>query len=138
MPRPSISKTTRLRVIQEAGNRCAVCGQSSPVVLSHIVSFVDGGESTEKNLIALCPNCHARADAGDISAAELRASKEHPWAFRTKSATPEKEKTVTVRLTIDGDVEFLDQAAQERLIKAIALFLGTGVTNVKIHGVKQG
>jgi hypothetical protein len=138
MPRNPISKSTRLRIIEEAGSRCAVCGHGSPVVLSHIVAFPDGGESTDENLIALCPNCHARADMGEIGLSELREYKKHPWVTRAKEMKSEEKHSVQVQITIDGDFESFDQAARERLLKAISQFLEAGENEIKISRVEQG
>ncbi len=51
----------RRQVLEEAGHRCAVprCWQT-PVDVHHIRTRGQGGEDTFENLIALCPNCHAR------------------------------------------------------------------------------
>ena len=51
----------------EAGHRCAspTC-RSAPVELAHIVPWSKVREHTFGNLIALCPNCHSRYDAGMI------------------------------------------------------------------------
>jgi hypothetical protein len=54
-------------VLIEAGHRCAIptC-KAVPVELAHIVPWATVKEHTFDNLIALCPTCHTRYDAGQI------------------------------------------------------------------------
>ncbi|MER7145983.1 HNH endonuclease [Streptomyces xanthochromogenes] len=65
--RPEIPTAMKRAVLVEAGHRCAipVCRQS-PVQLAHITPWAKVRTHTFDNLIALCPNCHARYDRGDI------------------------------------------------------------------------
>lgn len=65
--RPDIPRPLRRAVLEEAGYRCAIpaCG-SETTVAAHIVPWAKVREHTFDNLIALCPNCHARYDRGDI------------------------------------------------------------------------
>ena len=51
------------RVLVEAGHRCAIptCRQIE-VQIHHIVPWADCQEHKYDNLIALCANCHSRAD----------------------------------------------------------------------------
>lgn len=45
------------------------------VELHHITPYSASPHHDYENLIALCPNCHARADRGDIDRLSLRAYK---------------------------------------------------------------
>jgi hypothetical protein len=64
----------RREVLVEAGHRCAIptCKQI-PVEVHHINGSRDNHAFS--NLIALCRNCHARADNGEIDRASLRIYK---------------------------------------------------------------
>jgi hypothetical protein len=61
--RPAIPSELRSRVLIEAGHRCAIptC-RATPVEIAHIISWSKVKKHEFKNLIALCPTCHARYD----------------------------------------------------------------------------
>ncbi|MGV9559862.1 HNH endonuclease [Streptomyces sp. NPDC003522] len=61
--RPKIPSELRRRVLLEAGHRCAIptC-KSTPVEIAHITPWAKVRNHEFKNLIALCPTCHARFD----------------------------------------------------------------------------
>lgn len=66
-PRPAIPAELRRRILVEAGHRCAIHTCQHPTTdLHHIVPWERCREHAYENLIALCPNCHRRADAGEI------------------------------------------------------------------------
>lgn len=51
---------------------CAVCGYDAFVNAHHIIPYSKGGDNSLNNGICLCPNHHAEADYGIISADSLR------------------------------------------------------------------
>ncbi|MCC3653211.1 HNH endonuclease [Streptomyces sp. S07_1.15] len=61
--RPKVPSELRRRVLLEAGHRCAIptC-KSTPVEIAHIIPWSKIRKHEFKNLIALCPTCHARFD----------------------------------------------------------------------------
>ena len=61
--RPAIPAALVREVKMESGHRCAIptCKQT-PVDLHHIVPWETCQKHEFDNLIALCPNCHRRAD----------------------------------------------------------------------------
>lgn len=65
--RPAIPRPLEREVLVEAGHRCAIptC-RTVPVEIAHVVPWSRVQEHTFDNLIALCPTCHARYDAGEI------------------------------------------------------------------------
>lgn len=66
-PRPAIPSELRRRILVEAGHRCAIHTCQHPTTdLHHIVPWERCREHAYENLIAFCPNCHRRADAGEI------------------------------------------------------------------------
>lgn len=75
--RPALPKELRRRVLVEAGHRCAIhtCRYAAGVDVHHIVPWEKCQEHTYDNLIALCPNCHRRADSGEIDRKSLRIYK---------------------------------------------------------------
>lgn len=70
--RPSVPAETRRRVLVEAGHRCAIptC-RNIEIEIHHIIPWRNCREHKYENLIALCPNCHRRADRGDIDRQSL-------------------------------------------------------------------
>lgn len=73
-PIPALIKQ---QVLIEAGYRCAVptCRTVIPLDLHHITRVADDGSDEADNLLALCPNCHARHHRGDIPAEALKVYK---------------------------------------------------------------
>lgn len=74
--RPSIPADLERRVLLEAGHRCAIptC-RHIEVDIHHIIPYEQCKKHEYENLIALCPNCHRRADHGEIDRKSLRAYK---------------------------------------------------------------
>jgi HNH endonuclease len=74
--RPPISADLRRRVLVEAGHRCAIptC-RHIEVDIHHIVPWASCHAHEYDNLIALCPNCHRRADRREIDRKSLRLYK---------------------------------------------------------------
>ena len=66
----------RRRVLVEAGHRCAIptCRYIEADV-HHIIPWEQCQSHEYENLIALCPNCHRRADNGEIDRKSLRLYK---------------------------------------------------------------
>lgn len=74
--RPAVPESLRRRVLVEAGHRCAIptC-RHIEVDVAHIVPYEKCKAHKYENLIALCPNCHRRADKGEIDRRSLRIYK---------------------------------------------------------------
>ena len=74
--RPPIPADIRREVLVEAGHRCAIptC-RHIDVDVHHIIPWKESQKHEYENLIALCPNCHRRADNGDIDRKSLRLYK---------------------------------------------------------------
>jgi hypothetical protein len=74
--RPPIPAELKRRVLVEAGHRCAIhtC-RHIEVDVHHIIPWITVKAHDYENLIALCPNCHRRADRGEIDRKALRLYK---------------------------------------------------------------
>ena len=59
--------------LRRDGGRCRICGFDELVHVHHIIPKREGGPDEEANLITLCPNHHALADRGRLTAIELLA-----------------------------------------------------------------
>lgn len=74
--RPQIPAELKRKVLIEAGHRCAIQTCRHPTTdLHHIVPWEVCQEHCYHNLIALCPNCHRRAELGEIDRKSLRIYK---------------------------------------------------------------
>ena len=67
MSRPAIPAKIKRDVLIEAGHRCAIhtCKQT-PIEIHHIIPYSECKKHEFKNLIVLCPNCHARVHKNEI------------------------------------------------------------------------
>lgn len=74
--RPPIPAEIRRKVLVEAGHRCAIptC-RYIEIDVHHIIPWEACKKHEYENLIALCPNCHRRADRGEIDRKSLRIYK---------------------------------------------------------------
>lgn len=70
--REPMPNDTRMYIKQRAGNRCENpdCKLDIPPHIHHIDN--DNRNNDPRNLIALCPNCHARAHRNEYSNSQLR------------------------------------------------------------------
>jgi hypothetical protein len=74
--RPPIPADLKRRVLIEAGHRCAIPTCRFPTTdIAHIQPWAKVKEHKYENLIALCPNCHRRADRGEIDIESLKIYK---------------------------------------------------------------
>jgi hypothetical protein len=66
------------RILVEAGHRCSIptC-RSLNVDIHHIMPWEKSKKHEYKNLIALCPNCHRRAEKGEIDRKSLYMYKDN-------------------------------------------------------------
>jgi hypothetical protein len=71
--RKNIAPSVALKVLIEAGFRCAVptCRNTLAMDLHHLWQFSMGGGDAQLNLIALCPYCHGLHHRGTIPAEAL-------------------------------------------------------------------
>lgn len=67
----------RRELRQEANFGCAYCGIPA-IQYHHIIPYSEIGEHVPDEMVALCPNCHAEADAGSITREELYEVKKDP------------------------------------------------------------
>lgn len=74
--RPPIPTEIRRRVLVKSGHRCAIptC-RYIEIDVHHIIPWAQCQAHEYDNLIALCPNCHRRADSGKIDRKSLRLYK---------------------------------------------------------------
>lgn len=113
----NVRPEVRRAVLLEAGYNCVNPVCRIPLIHVHHIDYVEnGGPDTEENLIALCPNCHARVHMGNIPEEAIRTWKtmvvmaNHAWAKETLNALLflDTELSQGLYLTGDGVVRFTD------------------------------
>ena len=77
--REPMPKNIRSHILQRARNRCENpdCNSNVPPHIHHIDN--DNSNNNLRNLIALCPNCHARAHRNEYSNSQLRNWGQRSW-----------------------------------------------------------
>jgi 5-methylcytosine-specific restriction endonuclease McrA len=94
--RRKLSTKQRLRIFEQAGGRCHVCGLKiqvgEPWDLDHIIALALGGEDVDENLAPVhAKTCHrAKTSGGDVPAIAKAKRREarHKGAYRSKRPMP--------------------------------------------------
>lgn len=74
MERRNLNIKLKKIIFGKYNGKCAICGISNEdtrLEISHIHPKCFGGESTEENLILVCPNCHVKFDKAIINEREF-------------------------------------------------------------------
>lgn len=74
MERRNINSKLKKIIFSKYSGKCAMCGISNEDIqlqISHIYPKSFGGESTEENLILVCPNCHFKLDRAILNEREF-------------------------------------------------------------------
>lgn len=113
----NVRQEVRRAVLLEAGYNCVNPVCRLPLIHVHHIDYVEnGGPDTEENLIALCPNCHARVHAENIPDEAVKTWKtmvvmaNHAWAKETLNALLFLDTSLAQNLYLTGDgvVRFTD------------------------------
>lgn len=86
--RPAIPIETKRLVLFEARHHCAVCCNPLPLEQAHVVAWTKSHDHNVANLIALCANCHARADHEGWGGPVLEKYKKNPCILARISNAP--------------------------------------------------
>ena len=74
--RPPLPAELKRQILVEAGHRCAIPTCRHPTTeIAHIEPWSKVKKHEYSNLIALCPNCHTRAEKGQIDKKSLNTYK---------------------------------------------------------------
>src|SRR5271157_2823422 len=103
LPRAAIPKRLEKRLYQEVGSRCPICQESDVTKLTvhHITPYAQLRKHLEANMICLCRNCHAKADANEISIDDLFRLKRE---LRTRSAETHDGRRRDARISVKGTI----------------------------------
>lgn len=132
-------------MLLEAGHRCAIhtC-RHVDVDVHHIVPWAQCGEHQFENLIALCPNCHRRAERGDIDRKSLRLYKARlaaAFRFQEVNLYPEEVVLPTAFAWIDPAGEWTTKTITKELNQIEVGFeypnFGEGILGTAASGVND-
>src|SRR3989338_6108905 len=109
---PAIPIAIRREVLFEARHHCAVCCNPLPLEQAHVIPWNKSREHSVANLIALCANCHSRADNEKWGIETLRKYKKDPCILAQKSNAPNETNAHLVQL-----IEMLVNKKIEEMVK---------------------
>jgi len=140
--RPAIPAEIKRRVLVEAGHRCAIptC-RYIQVDVHHIVPWEQCNEHSYENLIALCPNCHNRADRGEIDRKSLRMYKANLRYTHDKFSQFEVDMLFETYKLPPGSGLFYPAFAElllKRVLDANYVQLSESGHNIVMDGVQHG
>ena len=121
----------------EARHRCAVCCEPTPLQRAHIRPWSRSRDHSIENLLALCANCHQRADAEHWGEQALKAYKHDPCALRTNPNIPISiEQKVIVDLIVGMPTpDSMTPGERTRLVSIVAAYVGVRVGEISILSV---
>ncbi len=131
--RPAIPIEVQRDVLFQARHRCAVCCEPTPLERAHIRPWKVTHDHSEPNLIALCANCHGRADHEKWGEAYLRRYKQNPCALAA-SAMPimSSEQKAMVDLILAAPPDSMNERQRMRLVSMVAAYANVRVADVQI------
>jgi type I restriction enzyme R subunit len=134
--RPAIPVDVRREVLFEARHRCAVCGEPIPLEFAHVISWCETEDHSVANLIALCANCHSRADQEKWGANVLGRYKREPHALRTNSLPPVSgEQKSLVDLILASAPDEMTDRQRLRLVSMVAAYAGVSFSDARVVSV---
>lgn len=125
--RKKIPDALRQVVLMEAGYKCAnpTCRHILTLELHHIIWVKDGGENTQDNLLALCPNCHSLHTQGYIPSDAIIA-----WKSLLVSLNNPNRATVDLLLVLYEEEKRIDFEAELEQSEPPFRFTGDGLTSL--------
>ncbi len=135
--RPAIPKDIEREVLLEARHRCSVCCAPLPLQRAHICAWSTSHSHASENLIALCANCHSRADHENWGERALRRYKQSPCAIIAHAAKPASpEQQCIIDLILACDPEDMTAMQRRRLVSMVAAYAEVSIESVTITEVR--
>ena len=112
MKRKLISKKIRDKILVDCMHRCCLCTEHIDITdLHHIIPISEKGQNTENNLMAICPNCHAKIHRirGRYNVQQLKMYKNRWIELCWKKEIPLEEKIAkapSIKLENDKSPKF--------------------------------
>ncbi|MFH1951699.1 MAG: type I restriction endonuclease [Pseudomonadota bacterium] len=136
--RPAIPIEIQREVLFQARHRCAVCCEPTPLERAHIIPWRKSLDHSEANLIALCANCHERADKEKWGEAYLRRYKQNPCALSAHAMPPmTAEQKAMVDLIAAVNADRMTESQRMRVVSMVAAYAGVAFSSLRIVAVEQ-
>lgn len=135
--RPAIPIRIKREVLFEARHQCAVCCEPLPLEYAHIVPWSETQDHSLANLIALCANCHSRADNERWGVVFLKRYKKQPCALAVRLPPMSGEQKALVDLILACDPDVMTEKQRQRLVSMTAAYAGVNVSVVSVVSVEQ-
>jgi len=135
--RPPLTNAVRREVLYEARHHCAVCCTPLPLEQAHIIAWNRTQDNRAVNLVALCANCHARADKEKWGADVLRRYKKEPCILVRKIREPELTDAAfkeQVEMLVESEVDPLKKRVAE-LESMLAAYTGAPLDKTRMLSV---
>jgi hypothetical protein len=131
--RPPIPIAIQREVLTESCHRCAVCCEPLPLEKAHIRPWSTSHSHAAENLVALCANCHQRADGESWGPRILEKYKRKPCALLARAMPPvSPEQQAMVDLIISANPDSMTDIQRQRLVSMVAAYAGVVLHNVEI------
>src|SRR5271166_6579735 len=125
-------------ILFEARHRCAVCCEPTPLERAHILAWNKSKDHSAPNLIALCANCHTRADTENWGAVYLQKYKANPCALAAHAApVVSPEQQAIIDLVVSCDPETMTAGQRLRFTSMIAAYAGVQIGQIQLLSVSQ-
>ena len=136
--RPAIPVEVQRDVLFEARHRCAVCCEPTPLERAHIVAWSRSRDHSAANLIALCANCHSRADNEGWGSDVLRRYKKQPCALSVHALpVVSAEQQAIIDIVVASDPDSMTEAQRLRFISMAAAYANVDIGHVNIVSVER-
>jgi type I restriction enzyme R subunit len=134
--RPAIPIDIQREVLFEARQRCAVCCEPTPLERAHIRPWGKSQDHSAPNLIALCANCHTRADTEDWGAKQLKRYKQNPCALAVNSPpVVTSEQQAIIDLVIANDPDSMTRTQRLRIVSMVAAYAGAWIGDIQLISI---
>ena len=134
--RPAIPIEIRREVLFEARHHCAVCCVPTPLEQAHVIPWSKSHEHSVENLIALCANCHSRADKKKWDAEYLGRYKKKPCILAANSApAATREQQAIIDMVIASDPDSMTDKQRQRLVSMVAAYAEVSIGSIQVMSV---
>ena len=118
-------------VVQHAANQ-------TPLQRAHIRRWSESQDHSASNLVALCANCHSRADNEKWGANFLKRYKKNPCALAAHlpPAVTAEQKAI-IDIVVNSEPESMTENQRLRFVSMIAAYAGVHIGEIQLHSVSR-
>lgn len=136
--RPAIPIDIQREVLFEARHHCAVCCEPTPLERAHIRPWSKSRDHGVSNLIALCANCHMRADTEHWGEEYLRRYKKMPCVLAAKAPPAvTAEQQAIIDMVISSNPDTMTGKQRLRFVSMVAAYAGARIGEIQLLSVSQ-